>query len=171
LSESEAQRLQILEDLQIQYSVPAHNFDRITHIAAIYFRTPISYISFIDDKTQWLKSTIGITQFLSNRRDAFCNETIKSDSIFIVHDAAKDHRFSQNQFVIGSPHIRFYAGAPIIYQPGVHLGAVCVIDHTPRTFDRDDRQMLIYLAELVVTELRLTKAARLLRKAYGDNRL
>lgn len=105
------------------------------------------------------------------REFTFCNQTINADDLFVVADAQRDERFRHNPFVVGSPNVRFYAGAPIIYQPGVRLGSVCVIDSSPKTLDRDDRQMLKYLAELVVVELRLIKSARLLLRAYKSGRL
>jgi GAF domain-containing protein len=171
MSTDEERRVQILSEFDVLYSDPSPNFDRITHIAALYFKTPISYISFISKDIQWLKSTFGMEAFAIKRNIAFCNETIKSDELFIVSDATKDVRFKDNPLVNGAPHIRFYAGAPITYQPGVQLGSVCVVDSLPRNLDRDERQMLTYLAELVVTELRLIKSVRLLRKAYSESRL
>ena len=108
---------------------------------------------------------------MSRRKIAFCNETIKNDDLFIVNDASRDDRYRDNPLVQGAPHIRFYAGAPITYQPGVQLGSVCIVDTIPRNLDREGRQMLKYLAELTVTELKLIKSARLLRKAYAENRL
>jgi GAF domain-containing protein len=102
---------------------------------------------------------------------AFCNEPIKSEELFIASDATKDVRFQDNPLVHGAPHIRFYAGAPISYQPGVQLGSVCVVDSLPRNLNRDERQMLTYLVELVVTKLRLIKSVRILMKAYSEIRL
>lgn len=168
---NEKNRLQILDDFGILYSEPSPNFDRITYLAAQYFRVPISLVSFIGHDVQWIKSAFGVETFSSSREVAFCNDTIKSSDLFIVSDTIKDSRFSGNPFVVGDPKIRFYAGAPIVYQSGVHLGAVCVVDRTPRTLNREQKQALTYFAELVVTELRLLKAARLLREAYRDSRL
>lgn len=169
--ENEDERLRVLAEFDILYSEPSANFDRITHIAALYFRVPVTLVSFIGSDAQWIKSAFGMKLFSSPRNTAFCNETIKSSDVLVVQDAATDSRYKANPFVTGAPHIRFYAGAPIIYQPGVHLGSVCVIDTLPRSLNRDERQMLRYLAELVVTELRLIKSARLLRRAYNENRL
>ena len=167
----EAKRLKILEEFGLLHSEPSANFDRISHIGALYFETPISLVTFIGADTQWVKAAFGVSPFSAPREFAFCNETIKGDDLFVVSDTKKDGRFRENPFVVGSPNIRFYAGAPIIYQPGVRLGSVCVIDNAPRTLDRNDRQMLKYLAELVVSELRLVKSARLLLKAYQSGRL
>ena len=39
-----------------------------------------------------------------------------------------------------APHLRFYAGAPLIYRPGLRLGTLCIIDFEPRDFSAADDQ-------------------------------
>jgi len=66
-----------------------------------------------------------------------------------------------NPLVTGPPHIRFYAGAPLVTGHGHALGSLCVIDTEPRTLSDDDRQTLQTLAQVVVDELELhTRYAR-----------
>jgi hypothetical protein len=41
-------------------------------------------------------------------------------------------RFQHSQFVEGPPHVRFYAGAPLVSSEGYVLGSLGVLDLTPR---------------------------------------
>ena len=57
---------------------------------------------------------------------------ILSDDPLVVLDTLNDDRFRTNPFVTGEPHIRFYAGAPLIGRDGMMLGSFSIIDNVPR---------------------------------------
>lgn len=57
--------------------------------------------------------------------------------------------------MLGAPHIRFYAGAPLSSSDGYRLGTLCIIDSTPRTLSDKERIMLRDMADLVETEINL----------------
>jgi len=47
---------------------------------------------------------------------------------FIVNDLSKDERFSELPFVAEAPHLRFYAGVPLITKRGIPIGSLFVVD-------------------------------------------
>jgi len=55
--------------------------------------------------------------------------------------------------VTGEPHIRFYAGAPLVMRDGLAIGTLCLIDTRPRTIDEVGLAILRSLRDLVVMEL------------------
>ena len=55
--------------------------------------------------------------------------------------------------VVGAPHVRFYAGAPVFLPEGACTGTLCLIDIRPRDFTPDDRARLRDLADIVEHEL------------------
>ena len=58
-----------------------------------------------------------------------------------------------NPLVTGAPHIRFYAGAPLVTSAGMRLGSLCVIDKEPRHLDAEQLMVLANFAEVVVREI------------------
>ncbi|WP_158266699.1 GAF domain-containing protein [Alsobacter soli] len=158
----ESRRIETLEDLGILYT-GSTAFDRICFLATEGLGFPISTVSFLYQDEQWFKAAVGLQVRSAPRAHSFCQEVIKADGVLVVPDAAKDFRFRPNPLVDGPPYIRTYAGAPIIYAPGLRLGAVCIIDTAPREITARHTAFLETLALICVDQLRLVKASRLAR--------
>lgn len=126
-------RMDQLEKYRVLDSEMEQSFDRISELAIGMFKVPIALISLVDTDRQWFKSCYGLDVRETSRKDAFCAHAIMPDapSVFIVPDATDDPRFANNPLVLNHPHIRFYAGAPLISN-GQKLGTVCIIDSEPR---------------------------------------
>lgn len=107
--------------------------------------TPIAAISIIDRNRQKLVAQVGLEQDETARDVSFCAHAIhRPGELTVVEDAAKDERFIGNPLVTGAPHIRFYAGKPLMSHDGFALGTLCVIDTQPR----DDPGELVELTLL-----------------------
>jgi PAS domain S-box-containing protein len=87
-------------------------------------------------------------------------ECVVFPNLFIVPDATQDERFAQNPLVTGDPGICFDAGAPLVTPEDATLGALCVIDHQPRTLTQAQEQALRVLARQVMTHLELRRQMR-----------
>ena len=85
--------------------------------------------------------------------------------LFVVPDASLDPRFAANPLVVGEPHVRFYAGAPLMAPDGHILGALCVIDRVPRQLSREQLESLRILSNQVMAQVILGKNLRDLRAA------
>jgi diguanylate cyclase (GGDEF)-like protein/PAS domain S-box-containing protein len=66
--------------------------------------------------------------------------------------------------VTGEPHVRFYAGMPIVTAAGHAIGTLCVIDFQPRTLTPGEIETLVALASLVSKEVQQREAALLARR-------
>ena len=155
----EPERLQALYHYQVLDSPPEPSFDRLTALAARLFDAPIALVSLLEQERQWFKSAHGLCERQTSTSVSFCKHTLSSDSVLVVPDAAVDPRFADNGLVTGAPHIRFYAGAPLITPDGYNLGSLCIIDHSPRVgLSQADRRTLQDLADIAVDELELRRA-------------
>ncbi len=137
------------------------HFERIIELASTIFHTPIAVISLVEADRQWFLSQKGLDVRETPRDQAFCAHAIAADSPLVVSDARGDERFAGNPLVIGPPHIRFYAGAPLRSVEGHNLGTLCVIDREPHHPDPEQIHQLQLLADLVMREIDLRHQATL----------
>lgn len=154
LTADEESRIAALRDLDILGSVAEPRFDRITRWACEMFDVPISLISLVDRDSQWFKSVRGLPIAGTPRSVSFCGHTIRRDGPFVVLDARAHVDFAANPLVTGDPHIRFYAGAPVLSPDGQRIGTVCVIDTVPwKSFSQWQGKSLDLLARVTSAAL------------------
>lgn len=159
-NELEHQRIAALHEYAIDYGLREKQFDEITKLAAIVCDKPIALITFLDEKTQWIKSDTGFSATCTDRELAFCNKTIQGEDILEIENAEADDRFNTNPFVTGEPFIRFYAGAPITTPEGLQIGSLCVIDTMPGKLSLQQREALTTLSHSIIRLLELKKRQR-----------
>jgi PAS domain S-box-containing protein len=157
LFSSENKRLLALESYNVLDTLPEKEFDAITRLASYVCQAPIALITFVDAERQWFKSKIGIDGDETPRIESFCTHAITGDDVFEVYDASKDELFKNNTLVKSRPHIRFYAGAPLIDPDRHRLGSLCVMDTVPRRLSEKQRDALRTLADEVMAHLLLRK--------------
>jgi|ERR1700676_2701154 GAF domain-containing protein len=161
-------RVDALEKYAILDTDPELAFDDLTQLASFVCKTPIALISLIDEHRQWFKSRVGLSLSETSRDIAFCSTAILQPEIFIVPDTLEDERFRNNPLVVSEPHIRFYAGAPLITEDGYALGALCAIDQKPRDLAPEEKDALKALSRLVVAQLEFRRNLILLKEALND---
>lgn len=148
----EVQRLAALQRVKLLDTLPEPRFDRLTRLAQFALKSDIVLISFVDEHRQWFKSQQGLAVCQTDRDRSFCGHAILGDDIFEVSDALQDERFADNPLVVGEPFIRFYAGVPLKHddQP---IGTLCFIDHQPRIFTRQERDIAREFAQAIEQEI------------------
>src|SRR5687768_743336 len=155
---NELARLAALRSYQILDTAAEQAFDDLALLASQICNTPIALITLIDEDRQWFKARVGVTVDETERSLAFCAHAIlDAGNIMLVPDATRDDRFRENPLVIGDPHIRFYAGAPLVTPDGHALGTLCVIDSRSRTLTADQREALDALRRQVESQLQLRR--------------
>lgn len=165
---NEAKRLAALRAYRILDTAPEHAYDDITQIAAHICGTPIALMTCVDTDRLWFKSRVGLEVPEIPREQAFCAYTILNAEAMEVEDTTKDARFATNPTVANAPHIRFYAGAPLVAPSGHAVGSLCVLDQKPRKLSAEQKAALEKLARIVITTMELRRVSHDLATAAAN---
>jgi diguanylate cyclase (GGDEF)-like protein len=143
----ELARLQTLTDCDILDTAPEATFDAVVKAASFICQTPISLVSFVDERRQWFKACVGLEMTGTPLSSSFCSLAIRHpNDVFVIEDTLLDERFIQHPLVDGPPYIRFYAGFPLVTSTEHALGTLCVIDTKPRILEAAQADILRALA-------------------------
>jgi diguanylate cyclase (GGDEF)-like protein len=162
-------RLRALAATGLMDTPPEREFDALAELAGIVCSTPIALVSLIDASRQWFKARVGLEASETPRSLSFCAHAIQDPgSVLVIPDATEDPRFRDNPMVVGEPHVRFYAGAPLVMRDGSAVGTLCVIDHSPRTLTEVQLTGLRSLADQVVDQIAFRASGHALEQARAS---
>jgi len=151
--EQEQQRLEALYRLAVLDTPRDDRLDGLLQATARRFEVPIALLSLVDAQRVWFKSTVGIDVQETPREHTFCGLAVHQGSPLIVPDTLADPRWATNPYVVGPPHVRFYAGAPVRAASGHVVGTLCLIDTRSRTLDSQQQRDLVTMADFMASEL------------------
>jgi GAF domain-containing protein len=165
---TETARVAALNRYAILDSEPEQSFDDLVTLAAHICQTPMATLSLVDDQRQWFQSKVGVKVGETPREISICAHAIQQGDLFIVPDTLQDARFRESPLVTGEPHIRFYAGTPLINEDGYALGTLCVLDREPRELDAGQKEAINALGRLALRQMELRMNLQLLKEALND---
>lgn len=121
---------------------------RIVELASQAFAMPMAALTLVLAWSQRFRAHVGLPASLVDdggtpRDVSFCQLVVRDQAVLEVNDALLDERVPQE--LVRTHGIRSYLGAPV-YLGGHVIGALCLIDVAVRTFDAQDRSLLIRLA-------------------------
>ncbi|MEP7109043.1 MAG: GAF domain-containing protein [Ferruginibacter sp.] len=149
-------RVKNLLSYGILESAEEKDFDDLAELTAQVCNCQYALVTFLDSERHWFKGRCQIEIKGSSRDISFCSHTILQDDVFVVNDAKRDERFSDNPYVTEGNKISFYAGAPIISSAGYKIGTVCAMDKIAKeVFTPDQRKALKIIAHQVTALLEL----------------
>jgi GAF domain len=133
--------------------------DRLADVAARVLNAPVGLVSLVDADRQMWAGCIGVDRepWASERgtpiSHSFCQHAVAAREALIVTDA-REHPVLKTNPAIRDLDVIAYLGVPLITADGHAVGTLCVIDHKPRLWTKEQVGILRDLAASVVTELR-----------------
>jgi CheY-like chemotaxis protein/signal transduction histidine kinase len=154
--ETELRRLAVLKSYRVIGSGRNPAYERLVSLTSRIFKAPIAYVSVLDLSKQHLLAARGLGAMAKNetgRESSFCSHIVDGEQdIMVISDLTKDEQFKDHENVVGLPHLRFYAAAPLVCPEGYRLGTLCVLDTEPRPqgLSLDMKQNLREIADMVM---------------------
>ena len=170
MPEKEMERLLALTDFDLDYSNLQENFKDLTKLAAKVSGTDISLVNLIDSYTQWTVSSHGLLLEQMPREESVCQYTICESESFEVSDLKEDNRFKDKFYVQSNPGLRYYFGVPLKSDDGHNLGALCVLDKSPKTLQPEKIELLTIIADEIVNRINSIKVIELLKVKAKESR-
>ncbi|TFW10083.1 EAL domain-containing protein [Oxalobacteraceae bacterium OM1] len=164
----ERARLEALARCGLLETEPEPRFDDIARLAVLVCQVPMAVVTLVGDRRLWFKARIGINRSDAPRHFGFCSEVINRKELVEVPDALADRRHRDNALVANPPHVRFYAGAPLIDRDGHALGTLAVMDVVPRQLSAAQRAGLQSLAQQVVAQVELRNSLESLQQTVCE---
>ena len=121
--------------------------DRLAEFAVRLFDVPIAAVCVADGEGARIAAQRGLRGPPAPGAAArLCAAALRQATLHVVEDAARDEAARADPLVTGADGVRFSAAAPIRHGDADLLGALCVMDHAPRSFGARDRALLASLA-------------------------
>lgn len=141
--------------------------DELTRLASSVFETPMSTVTLVGADRQWFAGSTGMPSAGGPLDTSFCGVVVDRRVPLIVRDALEHPVFRSWANVVGAPHIRFYAGVPLVDEDGHLLGTMCVLDDRPRATGDRQMEMLHTMSGQAAGHLSAIRS-RLLLAEVGD---
>ncbi len=153
------ERLETLRRLGLLDSPTDPAFDRLTRLATMMLKMPVSLVTLVDSSRQFFKSSVGLPDPWASLRVtplkySFCQHVVATGEPLIIEDATKHPLVMDNPAVYGLQIIS-YAGMPLTMSNGMTLGSFCVVDRNPHVWTDEELIMLADLSGAVMTEIEL----------------
>ena len=150
----DAARLAELRRVRLLDTPAADPYDRLARLAAKLLNTPVALVTLVDEDRQFFKSCVGLDEPWRSARQtplshSFCQHALETDEPLVIEDA-RSHPLVRDNPAIRDLGVVAYAGVPLVTPRGHALGTLCVIDHRPRAWTRDQIETLVDLAASVM---------------------
>lgn len=125
----------------------------IVQQAKAAFRAEAAYLTVIEGDLQWAHASTIENAPPAPRATSFCDHTIRTDGLTLINDSWFDPRVRDYPGLQDPGATRFYAAYPIHSWDGYRVGALCIVDSTPRNMLPSELGLLQDLTGRIEQEL------------------
>jgi len=155
---NETERLLAVRNLLPVEGAGAAELDALASLGRMVFGAPLVAVTIIDENWQYLAGRAGLELSGCARDHSVCTRIVYSGEPLTIEDLAAHPAFRDLPYVSGPPYFRFYAGTPLEIQPGVVVGALCMLDFHPRRLTEAEYSVLSHMGSVACALLRLQRS-------------
>ncbi|MDX0801261.1 diguanylate cyclase [Sinorhizobium medicae] len=164
---NERQRLLAVRSLISVESAPTPELATLAELAKGVFGVSYAAINIIDEDWQRIAGQAGLRIGECSREMSICTRVVFEDELLVIPDLTEDQDLRSRPYVVGSPHFRFYAGAPV-YLDNLPVGSFCILDGRPGNLSDGQALNLRRFAEVASALLSLQKANLVMGLAHNQ---
>ncbi|MCK0195815.1 diguanylate cyclase [Ancylobacter sp. 6x-1] len=168
---NESARLEVLAACQIMDTPADERFERLTRLASRVYDADLAFIGLVDEHSQWMKS-ITRDDFppTVERRNTVCNLIIQTGKPLVIGDLRSDPRL-QGHPIAGQIAFRFYAGVPVMIEPDLAIGSLCILRREPGKGETFDLGPLVDLGAITSDTVEGWRTAQQMRERADQDAL
>ena len=148
--QAQARRMAAVGSLDLPALKPF--FERIGKLSRALIGGGLGDVILIDGDRTWHASADAAFTRQIDIETSFAGVVAWADDVVWAPDARLDPRLAEHPYVKGEPHVRFFAGAPIVLADGTALGAVIVAGPQVCPYDESLAESLRDLAAIAAGE-------------------
>ena len=157
---SEALRLETLDRYQVLDAAPDPAIDDLAELAAKICNTQVAGVSFAAADRISIHGRYGISEIELPLGTLPSEPPFRTQNVYEIPDTRQHPAFAPSGIFLSGRPFRFYAGAPLITQSGVRVGALFVLDGPTRRLTPFQTQSLTVLGRQAMTSIELSYALR-----------
>lgn len=156
LPDDEDERLAAIEQYDVAGLDAIDSIDRLTALIRRHFDVTVAFAGIVDAHEERILTCHGAEWERFDRENTICTYTILDDGPTVIEDTRTDTRFA-NIDVLEDFDVKSYAGVPLTTPDGLPIGALCLIDDDPRSYDDEEIDDLQLFAEELMEQLELRR--------------
>jgi diguanylate cyclase (GGDEF)-like protein len=168
---NEAERLAAIRSLGIQLTAPMPEMQALASLARDVFDCAFAGVNIVDEDWLRIAAQSGVHIERCSRDQSVCQHVVHEGNMIVVPDLRLEPQMSSWPYVVDDPRMISYAGAPIVLEDGLVVGAFCALDTAVWHPTDSQRRQLAEFARIAGALFRLQRSNILMARAETSLRL
>ncbi|MFD1257568.1 PAS domain-containing protein [Mucilaginibacter terrae] len=145
-----------------------NELQNIVTLAAEACQTRAAFLVFLDEGKLKHQFRYGFVADVIPKDMSFWNIDLQDTQVRIINDLTKSTEFAQHPLVLSAPHLRFYAGVPLITHDKQNIGSLYVLGQEAKILSERRKNMLHLLSQQAVNMIEFESSLKILKEQFAE---